>query len=108
MTNTRPPPITRIFDGTEVPAAGVYDLDASHSHVGFSVRHLMVSKTRGRFAEVQRHRPHRRGPARVLRRGRDPGRRRSTPATRSVTGTCAAPTSSTPSSYPTLTYRSTG
>ena len=30
-----------------------YALDASHSHVGFSVRHLMVSKTKGRFADVE-------------------------------------------------------
>jgi polyisoprenoid-binding protein YceI len=44
---------TRTVDGTEVPAAGTYALDASHSHVGFSVRHVMVSKTKGRFAEVE-------------------------------------------------------
>jgi polyisoprenoid-binding protein YceI len=29
--------------------AGTWDLDPSHSEVGFSVRHLMVSKVRGRF-----------------------------------------------------------
>ena len=52
MTTTETTPITRIVDGTEVPAPGDYALDASHSHVGFSVRHLMVSKTKGRFAEV--------------------------------------------------------
>ena len=34
-----------------MPAAGTYALDASHCHVGFSVRHLMVSKTKGRFAD---------------------------------------------------------
>jgi polyisoprenoid-binding protein YceI len=34
-----------------LPATGTYALDASHSHVGFKVRHLMVSKTRGRFAD---------------------------------------------------------
>ncbi|MDP1819954.1 MAG: YceI family protein [Acidimicrobiales bacterium] len=44
--------LTRTVDGVEVPAAGTYALDASHSHVGFSVRHLMVSKTKGRFADV--------------------------------------------------------
>jgi polyisoprenoid-binding protein YceI len=44
--------ITRTVDGTEVPAAGTYALDASHSDVGFSVRHLMVSKTKGRFSAV--------------------------------------------------------
>lgn len=29
---------------------GTYDIDAVHSEVGFSVRHMMVSKVRGRFA----------------------------------------------------------
>jgi polyisoprenoid-binding protein YceI len=52
MTTTEITPITRIVDGTEVPTPGAYGLDASHSHVGFSVRHLMVSKTKGRFADV--------------------------------------------------------
>ena len=64
MTTTETTPITRIVDGTEVPAAGIYALDASHSHVGFSVRHLMVSKTQGRFADVAGTVTHRRGPAR--------------------------------------------
>ncbi len=34
---------------TSVPLAGTYAIDASHTHVGFAVRHLMLSKTRGRF-----------------------------------------------------------
>jgi len=42
---------TRTVDGSEVPVAGTYALDASHSHVGFSVRHVMVAKTKGRFAD---------------------------------------------------------
>lgn len=46
-------PLTRTVDGVEVPAPGTYDLDASHSEVGFSVRHLMVSKTKGRFADIE-------------------------------------------------------
>jgi polyisoprenoid-binding protein YceI len=41
---------TRTLGGVEVPVAGVYTLDASHTHVGFAIRHLMVSKVRGRFA----------------------------------------------------------
>lgn len=45
-------PLTRNVDGREVPAPGVYALDPSHTHVGFSVRHLMVSKTKGRFTDV--------------------------------------------------------
>jgi polyisoprenoid-binding protein YceI len=33
--------------------AGTWDLDPSHSEVGFSVRHLMVSKVRGRFGKFE-------------------------------------------------------
>jgi polyisoprenoid-binding protein YceI len=35
-----------------LPTTGTYALDASHAHVGFKVRHLMVSKVRGRFSDV--------------------------------------------------------
>ena len=52
MTTLEHPPLTRTVDGTEVPAAGTYAIDASHTEVGFSVRHLMVSKTKGRFGGV--------------------------------------------------------
>jgi polyisoprenoid-binding protein YceI len=48
-----PAPLTRTVDGLEVPVAGTYALDGSHSSVGFSVRHLMVSKTKGRFNDFQ-------------------------------------------------------
>jgi len=34
---------------SNVPTAGTYALDQSHSHVSFSARHLMVTKVRGRF-----------------------------------------------------------
>ena len=34
------------------PQTGTYTLDASHAHVGFKVRHLMVSKVRGGFSDV--------------------------------------------------------
>lgn len=44
---------TRTVDGVEVPAVGTYVLDVAHSHVGFSVRHLMVSKTKGEFTDFQ-------------------------------------------------------
>src|SRR5207245_8817334 len=44
-------PAVRSLNGEEVPAAGSYALDVSHSQVGFAVRHLMVSKTRGRFSD---------------------------------------------------------
>ena len=32
--------------------AGTWTVDASHTEVGFVARHLMVSKVRGRFADV--------------------------------------------------------
>jgi polyisoprenoid-binding protein YceI len=51
LSTTEITPVTRTVDGTEVPAPGTYALDVSHSHVGFSVRHLMVSKTKGRFTD---------------------------------------------------------
>jgi polyisoprenoid-binding protein YceI len=38
---------------TTLPETGTYTVDASHSHVGFKVRHLMVSKVRGRFADFE-------------------------------------------------------
>ena len=44
-------PAVRLVEGEEVPAAGTYAIDQSHSHVGFAVRHLMVSKVRGRFSD---------------------------------------------------------
>ncbi len=34
---------------TKIPT-GTWNIDASHSSVAFSVRHMMVSKTRGRFS----------------------------------------------------------
>jgi polyisoprenoid-binding protein YceI len=45
-------PALRLVDGEELPAAGTYALDASHTEVGFAARHLMVSKVRGRFSDV--------------------------------------------------------
>jgi polyisoprenoid-binding protein YceI len=39
----------RQVDGRPVPAPGTYTIDPSHSSVDFVVRHLMISKTRGRF-----------------------------------------------------------
>ena len=38
-------------EGTAIPGyrVGTWEIDASHSEVGFAVRHMMVSKVRGRF-----------------------------------------------------------
>jgi polyisoprenoid-binding protein YceI len=34
------------------PSAGNFALDAAHSHVGFAVRHMMVSNVRGEFTKL--------------------------------------------------------
>lgn len=51
MTDTTAPTAhsTRDYQGHPIPAAGEYQFDVSHSHVGFAVKHLMVAKTRGSF-----------------------------------------------------------
>ncbi|HEY7137065.1 MAG TPA: YceI family protein [Acidimicrobiia bacterium] len=42
---------------TQVPGyvAGTWTIDPSHSEVGFAVRHLMVSKVRGKFTSFEGH-----------------------------------------------------
>ncbi len=44
--------MTVIESTTGIPGylAGIWAIDPTHSEVGFSIRHLMVSKVRGRFA----------------------------------------------------------
>jgi polyisoprenoid-binding protein YceI len=44
---------TRTINGTELPLPGTYAIDASHTHVGFTVRHMMVSKVRGQFEKFE-------------------------------------------------------
>lgn len=39
----------REVNGLQVPPVGTYRIDPAHSRVGFAVRHLMVSKVRGRL-----------------------------------------------------------
>jgi polyisoprenoid-binding protein YceI len=39
----------RVVDGIEIPAPGVWELDRSHTRLGFVARHLMVTKVRGSF-----------------------------------------------------------
>jgi len=38
---------------TTLPSAGTWTLDPSHTHVGFVAKHLMVTKVRGTFGEVE-------------------------------------------------------
>jgi polyisoprenoid-binding protein YceI len=44
---------TRQVQGVNVPEAGTYQIDASHSVVEFVVRHLGLAKVRGRFNEFE-------------------------------------------------------
>jgi polyisoprenoid-binding protein YceI len=45
--------LTREHKGTVVPAPGVYDIEAKHSSVEFVARHLMITKVRGSFDDVE-------------------------------------------------------
>lgn len=45
--------LTRVVAGETVPAPGTYALDRTHTVVGFVVRHLMVTKVRGTFADFE-------------------------------------------------------
>lgn len=42
-------PLVRTLDAQAIPAAGRYVIDPTHSSVEFTVRHLGLSKVRGRF-----------------------------------------------------------
>ncbi|MFI6505055.1 YceI family protein [Nonomuraea typhae] len=42
---------TRTWEGLDIPAAGTYKLDVAHTNVGFTAKHMMVSKVRGQFAD---------------------------------------------------------
>ena len=46
--------MTAMTTTTEMLTAGptVWELDASHTQVGFAVKHLMISRVKGRFAEI--------------------------------------------------------
>ncbi len=41
----------RIYEGVEIPLAGSYTLDKSHTTVEFVARHLMITKVRGGFSD---------------------------------------------------------
>ena len=42
---------TRAWEGLTIPEAGTFDLDASHTQVGFVAKHMMVTKVRGTFTD---------------------------------------------------------
>jgi polyisoprenoid-binding protein YceI len=43
--------ISRIVEGKELPPAGRWRIDTSHSEVSFIARHMMIAKVRGRFRD---------------------------------------------------------
>ena len=45
--------LTRDVQGLTLPTTGRFAIDKTHTQVGFSVRHLMVSKVRGRFTDFE-------------------------------------------------------
>jgi len=52
MNRIAPPPAVRLVDGTELPAAGRWEIDPGHTEVAFTGRHFMVTRIRGRFTRV--------------------------------------------------------
>jgi polyisoprenoid-binding protein YceI len=42
---------TRMYEGVTIPVPGTFDLDPAHTTIGFSARHLMVSRVRGQFTD---------------------------------------------------------
>ena len=44
--------LIRNYNGVTIPEPGTYALDASHTSVEFTARHLMISKVRGKFTDV--------------------------------------------------------
>ncbi|HUY65599.1 MAG TPA: YceI family protein [Acidimicrobiales bacterium] len=44
---------SRKVDGAEYPAVGTYAIDGSHTELGFAVRHMAVSRVRGRFSSFE-------------------------------------------------------
>ena len=47
--------VTRTWQGLEIPPAGTYDIDPSHTTVEVIARHMMIAKVRGRFDEFSGH-----------------------------------------------------
>ncbi len=47
--------VTRTWQGLEIPPAGTYDIDPSHTTLEVIARHMMIAKVRGRFEEFSGH-----------------------------------------------------
>lgn len=52
-TSTESTATTRRWEGLTLPTPGTFVVDPSHTRVGFMAKHLMVTKVRGHFAEVE-------------------------------------------------------
>ena len=52
-TSDRPQTAARSWNGISLPAPGTFTVDPAHTRVGFIAKHLMVTKVRGAFAEVE-------------------------------------------------------
>jgi polyisoprenoid-binding protein YceI len=52
-TSTTAASLTRDHKGSQVPVPGIYDIDSKHTSVEFVARHLMITKVRGRFDDVE-------------------------------------------------------
>lgn len=44
---------SRIVNGVEYPAVGTYVIDPAHTQLGFAVRHMAVSRVRGRLSKFE-------------------------------------------------------
>ena len=53
MTTTPAQAGSREWKGVTVPTPGRFVIDPSHTHVGFVAKHLMVTKVRGAFSQVE-------------------------------------------------------
>ena len=53
MSTTATTTPTREVNGKTLPAAGRWEIDPGHADVAFTGRHFMVTKVRGRFADVR-------------------------------------------------------
>lgn len=52
MTTQELQPVTRTVDGREIPVAGTWSLDPTHTTITYEVRHMMISKVRGSFGSA--------------------------------------------------------
>jgi polyisoprenoid-binding protein YceI len=53
MSDTTADVTSRTVNGVDYPAVGTYVIDPSHTQLGFAVRHMAVSKVRGRFSTFE-------------------------------------------------------